>query len=301
MAITDWPLNERPRERLLGKGAESLSDAELVAIFLRTGLKGKSAVDLAREVLSAFGSLSALCAADSARLLPLEAAKQRLNWTDAARHSVITTMLGRRERPPFPWQQNAPEEMARLSVEADSLKAALQPHALRRALAELEPWVARHPEDPVLAAKLADLLLRTGNVPRALELQRRACERTPWDAEVRFAYAETLRHAGRHDEAIEELRAAVDLYPAHYLAQAALGEELAARDDLRGAVRHLREAVLRAPDFATAYHTLGDVLLRDDRPEEAAAALQRAVEIEPGLAGATARSGSRQDARAAAD
>ena len=67
MAITDWPLNERPREKLLGKGAESLSDAELVAIFLRTGLKGKSAVDLAREVLSAFGSLSALCAADSAR------------------------------------------------------------------------------------------------------------------------------------------------------------------------------------------------------------------------------------------
>ena len=43
------------------------ADAELVAIFLRTGLKGKSAVDLAREVLSAFGSLSALCAADSAR------------------------------------------------------------------------------------------------------------------------------------------------------------------------------------------------------------------------------------------
>ncbi|HEX6008037.1 MAG TPA: DNA repair protein RadC [Burkholderiales bacterium] len=67
MAITDWPLNERPREKLLGKGAESLSDAELVAIFLRTGLKGKSAVDRAREVLSAFGSLSALCAADSAR------------------------------------------------------------------------------------------------------------------------------------------------------------------------------------------------------------------------------------------
>ena len=67
MAITDWPLNERPREKLLGKGAESLSDAELVAIFLRTGLKGKSAVDLAREVLTAFGSLSALCAADSAR------------------------------------------------------------------------------------------------------------------------------------------------------------------------------------------------------------------------------------------
>jgi DNA repair protein RadC len=64
MAITDWPAADRPRERLLATGAESLSDAELVAIFLRTGMKGKSAVDLAREALARFGSLSALFAAD---------------------------------------------------------------------------------------------------------------------------------------------------------------------------------------------------------------------------------------------
>jgi DNA repair protein RadC len=63
MAITDWPREERPREKLLAKGAESLSDAELVAIFLRTGVRGKSAVDLARDTLTRFGSLSALCAA----------------------------------------------------------------------------------------------------------------------------------------------------------------------------------------------------------------------------------------------
>ncbi len=60
MAITDWPPDDRPREKLLSKGAESLSDAELVAIFLRTGVRGKSAVDLAREVLQHCGSLSAL-------------------------------------------------------------------------------------------------------------------------------------------------------------------------------------------------------------------------------------------------
>ena len=60
MAITDWPLDDRPREKLLAKGAESLSDAELVAIFLRTGMKGRSALDLARELLARFGSLSAL-------------------------------------------------------------------------------------------------------------------------------------------------------------------------------------------------------------------------------------------------
>ncbi|MGH8662459.1 MAG: RadC family protein [Burkholderiales bacterium] len=64
MSIIDWPLDERPREKLLTKGAESLSDAELVAIFLRTGVRGRSAVDVAREALSRFGSLSGLIAAD---------------------------------------------------------------------------------------------------------------------------------------------------------------------------------------------------------------------------------------------
>ncbi len=58
--ITDWPINERPRERLLQQGAESLSDAELLAIFIRTGIKGKSAIDLAREALNKAGSLYAL-------------------------------------------------------------------------------------------------------------------------------------------------------------------------------------------------------------------------------------------------
>lgn len=64
MAITDWPADDRPREKLLAKGAAALSDAELVAIFLRTGVRGKSAVDLARDMLTRFGSLSALCAAE---------------------------------------------------------------------------------------------------------------------------------------------------------------------------------------------------------------------------------------------
>jgi len=63
MAITDWPEGERPREKLLQKGAASLSDAELLAIFLRTGVVGKSAVDLARELLTRFGNLTQLVAA----------------------------------------------------------------------------------------------------------------------------------------------------------------------------------------------------------------------------------------------
>ncbi|HEX7044323.1 MAG TPA: DNA repair protein RadC [Burkholderiales bacterium] len=64
MPITDWPVDERPREKLLARGPESLSDAELLAIFLRTGRRGRTAVDLARELLGRFGGLRQLLAAD---------------------------------------------------------------------------------------------------------------------------------------------------------------------------------------------------------------------------------------------
>ncbi len=63
MAITDWPAAERPREKLIELGSESLSDAELLAIFLRVGVTGKSAVDLARDLLTQFGSLNGIFAA----------------------------------------------------------------------------------------------------------------------------------------------------------------------------------------------------------------------------------------------
>lgn len=67
MPIPDWPADERPREKLLQRGPQSLSDAELLAIFLRTGVKGKTAVDLARELLTDFGSLRELLDADLER------------------------------------------------------------------------------------------------------------------------------------------------------------------------------------------------------------------------------------------
>ncbi|MFC8751129.1 RadC family protein [Pseudomonas oryzihabitans] len=66
MSIKDWPAQERPREKLLEQGAQALTDAELLAIFLRTGVAGKSAVDLARHLLGEFGSLRALLEADLA-------------------------------------------------------------------------------------------------------------------------------------------------------------------------------------------------------------------------------------------
>lgn len=68
MPITDWPVDERPREKLLAHGAASLSDAELLAIFLRVGMIGKSAVDLAHELIDSFGSLAALFATSESEL-----------------------------------------------------------------------------------------------------------------------------------------------------------------------------------------------------------------------------------------
>jgi len=81
LAINDWPAGERPRERLLAQGAAALSDAELLAIYLRVGVRGKSAVDLARELLSRFdGSLAALAAAS----LPELAATHGIGQAKAA-------------------------------------------------------------------------------------------------------------------------------------------------------------------------------------------------------------------------
>ena len=67
MSIKDWPADERPREKLLQRGASALTDAELLAIFLRTGTPGRSAVDMARELLNEYGSLQALLSADRQR------------------------------------------------------------------------------------------------------------------------------------------------------------------------------------------------------------------------------------------
>ena len=65
MPISDWPEQERPREKLLAKGAASLSDAELLAIFLRTGRQGKTAIDLSRDLLTEFDGLRGMIEADS--------------------------------------------------------------------------------------------------------------------------------------------------------------------------------------------------------------------------------------------
>lgn len=71
MPITDWPASERPREKLLARGAGALSDAEILALFIRTGLKGRTALDLARDWLSHFEGLRGFLDADAGTLTAL--------------------------------------------------------------------------------------------------------------------------------------------------------------------------------------------------------------------------------------
>ncbi|MBM3346021.1 MAG: JAB domain-containing protein [Betaproteobacteria bacterium] len=91
MAISDWPAAERPRERLLALGAARLSDAELLAIFLRTGVCDRSALEIARHLLGSFRSLSDLLAAEPARL------REAPGMGDAKAAELLATMeLARR-------------------------------------------------------------------------------------------------------------------------------------------------------------------------------------------------------------
>ena len=69
MSILDWPYQDRPREKLLHHSEKALTDAELIAIFLNTGSRGKTALDLARDLLKAFGSLKKLSEASLQHLL----------------------------------------------------------------------------------------------------------------------------------------------------------------------------------------------------------------------------------------
>ena len=76
MAIKDWPEDDRPREKLLKHGAARLTEAELLAVMLRTGIRGRSALDLGRELQARFGSVSALLAADYQKLAELSGLKK---------------------------------------------------------------------------------------------------------------------------------------------------------------------------------------------------------------------------------
>ena len=91
MAIHDWPRTERPRERLIELGEGALSDSELLALFLGSGPAGRSAVDLARHLLTEFGSLREILNCDRRRLM-------RVAGVGPARYALLRAALemGRR-------------------------------------------------------------------------------------------------------------------------------------------------------------------------------------------------------------
>ncbi len=101
MAISDWPEGERPRERLLKQGPAALSDAELLAIYLRVGVRGKSAVDLARDLLQRFdGRLGRLVEASLAELASVSGigsakAAQLKACFELARRALVQEMVDR--------------------------------------------------------------------------------------------------------------------------------------------------------------------------------------------------------------
>ena len=102
MHIRDWPANERPREKLLARGAGALSDAELLAIFLGSGLRGQDAVQTSRALLSQHGPLRALLdnnPADMARLPGLGPARAcKLVAALELGHRHLAAMLERGEQ-----------------------------------------------------------------------------------------------------------------------------------------------------------------------------------------------------------
>jgi len=90
-AICNWPEDDRPREKLLKYGEHTLSNAELLAILIRTGTNGKSAVDIARELLQKFKTLRAMSGIEIAEF------KQISGLKDAKiAHIKATIELGRR-------------------------------------------------------------------------------------------------------------------------------------------------------------------------------------------------------------
>ncbi|MCA3131324.1 MAG: RadC family protein [Betaproteobacteria bacterium] len=91
MSIKHWPTAERPRERLFSAGPSALSEAELLALFLRTGVRGRSALDLARDLRAAFGSLTELLHANPARLADLPG----LGPAKAAQLAAVTELVRR--------------------------------------------------------------------------------------------------------------------------------------------------------------------------------------------------------------
>jgi len=91
--IKDLPEDQRPREKLLKYGAESLTDTELLAILLRTGVQGKSAIDVANEILNSFGSFKGLAGKNIKEVQKIKGIKGVKAITIAATFEIIRRVV----------------------------------------------------------------------------------------------------------------------------------------------------------------------------------------------------------------
>ena len=98
MGIADWPEDQKPREKLLERGAAALTAPELLGIVLRTGVKGKSAVDLARDLTERFGGLRGLLAADPAEIQKTKGLGKAKTATVLAVLALVKRSLGEEMR-----------------------------------------------------------------------------------------------------------------------------------------------------------------------------------------------------------
>jgi len=119
--LKDQPASERPRERLVAHGPDALSQAELVAILLRTGLKGANAVDIGKELLAKYGSLQALARASVEDLQQVKGIGRDKAVTLVAAFTLARKMAEelRREAPLL----DTPEAVAALMREDARLRA----------------------------------------------------------------------------------------------------------------------------------------------------------------------------------
>jgi tetratricopeptide (TPR) repeat protein len=215
-----------------------------------------------------------------------DAVATRIGYAPWCRLSTVQLMKGRRNLAPFTAQADRDEWATRIEAELQALVPGAQPAALRRAAASLREQVDAHPDDWMLRDDLADLLLRTDDVPGALRERRELVRRFPYLAGMRFGLGEALARAGLRADAMDAYREAIARDPRHFLARNRLGEELL--DDGRpgDALPHLEAAVRAGPQLGIAHRNLGEALLKLGRPAEAEGALRRAIEVNPELAAA---------------
>jgi DNA repair protein RadC len=199
MPLADLPEAERPREKLLARGAAALSDAELLALLLRTGLPGKSVLQLARELLAQFGSVGALLGAPHAQL-------KNIKGLGKAKYAELSAVL----------------ELARRAL-AEQLRARAvlsDPQAVRDFL---RLWLAARPfevfavlfldtQNRLIAAEelFRGTLTQTSVYPR--ELARRALELNAASVILTHNHPSGVAEPSRADELLtQSLKAALQL------------------------------------------------------------------------------------------